>query len=69
MGCSPPQKLSKLFIKQNGHCLFSEYKKQGLTSERKFLLCKLLFVYNLPDKVIGIDFKAAVLNLYYKMRK
>ena len=24
-GCSAPQKLSKFFTKQNGHCFFSEY--------------------------------------------
>ena len=33
-GFSPPQKLSRFFIKRNGHCLFSEYKKQDLTSKR-----------------------------------
>ena len=31
-GCAPPQKLSKFVIKRNGHCLYSEYKIQGLTS-------------------------------------
>ena len=33
-GCSPPQTLSKFIIKQNGYCLYSEYKTQGLTSNR-----------------------------------
>ena len=30
-GCAPPQKLSKFNVKRNGHCLYSEYKIQGLT--------------------------------------
>ena len=46
--CSPPQKLSKIFIKPNGHCLTSESRKQGLT--KKFSLCKLLLIYILFDK-------------------
>ena len=25
-GCAPPKKLSKFFIKRNGHCLYSEYQ-------------------------------------------
>ena len=33
-GCSPPNKLSKFSIKRNGHCLYSEYKIQGLTRKR-----------------------------------
>ena len=33
-GCAPPRKLSKFIIKQYGHCLYSEYKIQGLTNER-----------------------------------
>ena len=33
-GCSPPQNLSKIIIKRNGHCLYSEYKIQGLTTKR-----------------------------------
>ena len=33
-GCVCPKKLSKFIIKRNGHCLFCEYKKQGLPSKR-----------------------------------
>ena len=33
-GCSPPQKLSKLFIKRTRHCLYSEHKTQGLPTKR-----------------------------------
>ena len=33
-GCSPPQKLSKFFIKRYGHGFYSEYKIHGLTSKR-----------------------------------
>ena len=49
-GCSPPQKLSEFIIKRNGHYLFSEYKIQGLTSTKRFLLCRLMFIYNLLEK-------------------
>ena len=37
-GCAPPQKLSKITIKRNGYCLYSEYKKQGLTIEKDSVL-------------------------------
>ena len=33
-GCSPPINVSNIFIKQNGNCLYSEYKIQGLIIER-----------------------------------
>ena len=32
--CSPPQKLYKFITKRNKHCLYSEYKTQGLTNKR-----------------------------------
>ena len=35
-GCSPRQKLSKFNIKQNGLCLFSEYKIQALINKKDF---------------------------------
>ena len=66
-GCSPPEKLSNFIIKRNGYCLFSEYKKQGLTSEKDGYCARLgLYIYYLT-KVLGIDFKSAVSNLYYQM--
>ena len=33
-GCVCPKKLSKFTIKRNGHCLYSEYKIQGLSNKR-----------------------------------
>ena len=56
-GCSPPKKLSKFIIKRNGLCLYSEYQIQKNDS--------LYIIY--LTKVIGMDFKSAVLNLYYQI--
>ena len=61
-GCSPPKKLSKFIIKQNGFCLYSEYhiqKKDSFCASYCFYIIYLV-------KVLGIDFKSAVLNLYYQ---
>ena len=33
-GCVCPKTLSKFIIKRNEHCLYSEYKIQGLTNNR-----------------------------------
>ena len=46
-GCVCPKKLSKFTIKRNGHCLYSEYKVQGLTSKRGSYCasCSLYIVY------------------------
>ena len=61
-GCVCPKKLSKFIIKRNGHCLYSEYQIQKNDSFcRKYVLYILYLT-----KVLGIDFKSAVLNLYYK---
>ena len=65
-GCSPPQKLSKFIIKRNGHCLNSEYKREGLTSKTdKYCSSFCLYILYLT-KAIGIEFKTAVLNLNYQ---
>ena len=61
-GCSPPKKLSKFIIKQNGYCLYSEYQIQKNDS---FCASYCLYIIYLT-KVLGIDFKSAVLNLYYQ---
>ena len=54
-------------IKRNGHCLYSEYKIQGLTSRRSSY-CASYDLYKIYlTKYIGIDFKSAVLYLYYQM--
>ena len=66
-GCSPPNKLSKFIIKRYGLRLFSEYKIQGFTN-RKDSYCASYVLYIIySSKVMGIDFKSAVLNLYYQM--
>ena len=65
-GCSPPNKLCKNIIKRNGYCLISEYKIQGLTNKPdSYCGSYCLYVIYLT-KVLGIDFKSAVLNLYYQ---
>ena len=61
-GCVPPKKLSKFIIKQNGCCLYSEYQAQKNDS---FCASYCLYIIYLT-KVLGIDFKSAVLKLYYK---
>ena len=62
-GCAPPKKLSKFIIKRNGYCLYSEYQIQKIDS-----LCASYCLYIIYlVKVLGIDFKSAVLNLYYQM--
>ena len=61
-GCVCPKKLSKFIIKRNGYCLFSEYQIQKNDS---FCASYCLYIIYLK-KVLGIDFKSAVLNLYYQ---
>ena len=65
-GCTPPQNLSKFIIKRNGYCLYSEYKIQGLTKKRDYYcsICCLYILY--LTKIVGLDFKSAVLNSYYQ---
>ena len=62
-GCVPPKKLSKFIIKRNGFCLYSEYQIQKNDS---YCASYCLYIIYLT-KVIGIDFKSSVLNLYYQM--
>ena len=57
-----PKKLSKFIIKQNGYCLYSEYQIQKNDS---YCASYCLYIIYLT-KVLGIDFKFAVLNLYYQ---
>ena len=61
-GCVPPKKLSKFIIKRYGYCLYSEYQIQ---KEDSFCASYCLYIIYLT-KVLGIDFKSAVLNLYYQ---
>ena len=57
--CAPPKKLSKVIIKRNGYCFYFEYQIQ-----KKDSFCASFCLYILYlTKVLGIDFKSAVLNL------
>ena len=55
-----PKKLTKFIIKRNGYCLYSEYQKQKNDS---FCASYCLYIIYLT-KVLGIEFKSAILNLY-----
>ena len=68
-GCSPPKKLSKFIIKRNGYCLYSEYKIQGLTNKQDSCCSSYCLYVIYLTTVLRIDFKSAVLNLYYQMIK
>ena len=60
-----PRKLSKFFIKRNGYCFYSEYQIQN-----NDIFCATYCLYLLHlTKVLGIDFKPAVLILYYQRIK
>ena len=61
-GCVCPKKLSKFIIKRNGYCLYSEYKIQKNDS---YCASYCLYIIYLT-KMLKIDFKSAVLNLYYQ---
>ena len=61
-GCVCPKKLSKFIIKRNGYCLYSEYQIQKNDS---YCASYCLYIIYLI-KVLGIDFKSAVLILYYQ---
>ena len=57
-----PKKLSKFTIKGNGYCLYSEYQIQ-----KNDIYCASYCLYIIYlTKVLDIDFKSAVLNLYYQ---
>ena len=61
-----PKKLSKFIIKRNGPCLYCQYKIQDPTN-KKDKECASYCLYKIYlTKVIGIDLKSAVLNLYYQ---
>ena len=57
-----PKKLAKFIIKRNGYCLYSEYQIQKNDS---YCASYCLYIIYLT-KVLGIDFKSAVLNFYYQ---
>ena len=64
-GCVCPKKLSEFIIKRNGYCLYSEYQIQKNDS---FCASHCLYIIYWT-KVLGINFKSAVLSLYYQMMK
>ena len=64
--CPPPEKLSKLNIKRNGYCLYSEYRIPGLTTKKDSYCASYCLHIIYLTKLLGIDFKSAVLNLYYQ---
>ena len=57
-----PKKLSKFIINRNGYCLYFEYQIQ---KEDSFCASYCLYIIYLT-KVLDIDFKSSVLNLYYQ---
>ena len=65
-GCGPRNELSKFFIKRNGYCLYFEYKIQCLTSKRDSFCAAYCFYRIYLTKVLEVDFKSAVFNLYYQ---
>ena len=64
-GCVCPKQLSKLIIKRNGYCFYSEFQIQ----KNDIFCASYCFNKTYLTKVLGIDFKSAVLNLYYQMMK
>ena len=58
-----PKKLPKFILKRNAQCLYSEYQIQKNDS---FCASYCLYILHLT-KVVGMNFKSAVLNMYYQM--
>ena len=61
-GCPPPKKLLNYLKNKHKKCIYSEYRIQKNDS---FCASYCLYIIYLT-KVLGIDFKSAVLNLYYR---
>ena len=61
-GCVCPKKLSKFIIKRNGYCLYSEYQIQKNDSFCASYCLSIIYL----TKMLGNDFKSAVLNLYHQ---
>ena len=61
-GCVCPKKLSQFIIKRNGYCIYCEYQNQ---KNESFCASYCLYIIYLT-KIVSIDFKPAVLNLYYQ---
>ena len=61
-GCPPPKKLLNYFKNKHKKCIYSEYQIQKNDS---FCASYCLYIICLV-KFLGVDFKSAVLNLYYQ---
>ena len=61
-GCPPPKKLLNYLKNKHKKCIYSEYQIQKNDS---FCASYCLYIIYLT-KVVRIDFKSAVLNLYYQ---
>ena len=61
-GCVSPKKLSNFIMKRKGYCLYSENQIQKNDS---YCASYCLYIIYLT-KVLDIDFKPAVLNLFYQ---
>ena len=61
-GCSPPEKLLDYLNNKHKKCIYSEYQIQKNDSFRASFCLYILYL----TEVLGIDFKSAVLNLYYQ---
>ena len=61
-GCVCPKKLSKFIIKRNGYCFYSECQVQKNDSYCASFCLYIIYL----TKVLGVDFKSAVLNLFYQ---
>ena len=65
--CVCPEKLSRFFIKRNGHCSYYKYKTQGLTSKKESY-CAAYCLYKIYlTKFLQKDSKIVALNLNYEM--
>ena len=62
-GCRPPKKFLNYLKNKHKKCIYSEYQIQMNDS---FCASYCLYIIYLT-KVLGIDFKSAVLNLYYQI--
>ena len=65
-GCPPSQNLSKIIIKRNWYCLYSEKRTQGLTSKRDSYCAAYCLYKNYWTKTVGIHFYSAVRKWYYQ---
>ena len=61
-GCSPPEKLLNYSRNKHKKCIYSEHQIQKIGC---FCASYCLYILYLT-KVLGNDFKSAVLNLYYQ---